>query len=97
MTFLEANMDKPLQMTDLNPDILAQINTFYRKLRPLVVDLVGDYAGKDLFFIEGDSLLLQILSLDRIDKSLFLDYDREKRILLTGCRSFLNSTCNLRS
>lgn len=31
------------------------------------VDLVGDYAGKELFLLEGDSLLLKCFSDPRLD------------------------------
>ena len=35
------------------------------------VDLVGDYAGQELFLVEGDSLLLHCLS------DIRLDFDRK--------------------
>ena len=31
------------------------------------VDLIGDYAGKELFLLEGDSLLLQCFSNPKLD------------------------------
>ena len=36
-------------------------------VRPRVVDLIGDYAGKELFLIEGDSLLLECFGNGRLD------------------------------
>lgn len=39
----------------------------YHKLSPLRVDLVGDYAGDELFLIEGDSLLLQCFADSKLD------------------------------
>ncbi|KAF3913498.1 hypothetical protein AA313_de0209977 [Arthrobotrys entomopaga] len=50
-------------------DALSQISSYYGSLRPLLLDLVGDYAGQELFFIEGDSLCLHILN----DKSIEID------------------------
>ncbi|KAL9084811.1 MAG: hypothetical protein Q9165_007879 [Trypethelium subeluteriae] len=40
--------------SDTNKHVL----TWYRRTQSRVVDLVGDYAGDELFLIEGDSLLL---------------------------------------
>lgn len=37
----------------------AEIQDWYRGLRTQTLDLVGDYAGSELFLLEGDSLLLQ--------------------------------------
>lgn len=31
------------------------------------VDLIGDYAGNELFLIEGDSLLLNCISTSKVD------------------------------
>ena len=43
------------------------ILSWYDRTRPMMIDLVGDYAGKELFLIEGDSLLRQCFSDERID------------------------------
>lgn len=43
------------------------ILAWYDKLRPIFIDLVGDYAGKELFMIEGDSLLRHCFTDERID------------------------------
>jgi len=40
---------------------------FYQKLLSRRVDLVGDYAGNELFVIEGDSLLLRCFSDPKLD------------------------------
>lgn len=45
----------------------AQVLAQYRRLLSRRVDLVGDYAGNELFLIEGDSLLLRCFSDDRLD------------------------------
>ena len=39
----------------------------YGSLTSRRVDLVGDYAGQELFLVEGDSLLLHCLSDARLD------------------------------
>ncbi|KAI9801455.1 MAG: hypothetical protein M1833_002687 [Piccolia ochrophora] len=47
---------------------MASTLKWYRTLRPRVlIDLVSDYAGKELFLVEGDSLLLECFSDTRID------------------------------
>ena len=40
---------------------------WYAKVLTRRVDLVGDYAGNELFLIEGDSLLLHCLSTSKVD------------------------------
>lgn len=40
---------------------------WYDKTRPIFIDLVGDYAGKELFLIEGDGLLRECFADERID------------------------------
>lgn len=40
-------------------DMGAEIEGWYKGLRVQRLDLVGDYAGNELFLLEGDSLLLQ--------------------------------------
>ena len=39
----------------------------YGHLPARIVDLVGDYAGKELFLVEGDSLLLKCFSDPKLD------------------------------
>ena len=39
----------------------------YANLPARLVDLVGDYAGKELFLVEGDSLLLRCFSDPKVD------------------------------
>jgi hypothetical protein len=46
---------------------LASILNWYDSTRPMFIDLVGDYAGKELFLVEGDSLLRECFQDDRID------------------------------
>ncbi|KAF4635469.1 hypothetical protein G7Y89_g2618 [Cudoniella acicularis] len=43
------------------------IISWYDSTRPMFIDLVGDYAGKELFLLEGDSLLRECFEDDRID------------------------------
>ncbi|TVY52513.1 putative helicase [Lachnellula cervina] len=40
---------------------------WYDSSRPMFIDLVGDYAGKELFLLEGDSLLRECFEDERID------------------------------
>ena len=40
---------------------------WYDTTRPMFIDLVGDYAGKELFLVEGDSLLRECFEDERID------------------------------
>ena len=48
-------------------DYATQVLFAYRKLQSRRVDLVGDYAGNELFIIDGDSLLLRSFSDPRLD------------------------------
>jgi hypothetical protein len=43
------------------------ILSWYDRTRPMFIDLVGDYAGKELFLVEGDSLLRVCFEDERID------------------------------
>ena len=43
------------------------ITSWYDCSRPMWIDLVGDYAGKELFLVEGDSLLRECFEDGRID------------------------------
>ncbi|KAE8449822.1 hypothetical protein EG329_007299 [Mollisiaceae sp. DMI_Dod_QoI] len=45
----------------------ASILAWYDSTRPMYIDLVGDYAGKELFLLEGDSLLRECFDDERID------------------------------
>ncbi|KAK6356695.1 hypothetical protein TWF718_001037 [Orbilia javanica] len=47
-------------------DHLERASEWYGTLRPLRLDLVGDYAGQELFFIEGDSLCRHVFDDTRI-------------------------------
>lgn len=49
-------------MTDSSP-----LEIWFSSLRSRLVDLVGDYAGQELFLVEGDSLLLTCFSDSRLD------------------------------
>lgn len=45
----------------------TELNAWYDAIRPMKVDLVGDFAGKELFAIHGEALLLYCLSEARVD------------------------------
>lgn len=46
---------------------VARLLAWYAKVPNRRVDLVGDYAGNELFLIEGDSLLLHCFSTSKVD------------------------------
>ena len=53
-------------MADLTRQEAAVVD-WYANASARYVDLVGDYAGKERFFIEGDSLLLECFSNTKLD------------------------------
>lgn len=65
------NISKYLRKERDNSSTMAKIYGILRAwkehLHPRRIDLVGDYAGRELFIVEGDSLLRQALSDERID------------------------------
>lgn len=48
-------------------DYASHVLSAYRRLQSRRVDLVGDYAGNELFLLDGDSLLLRCFSDPRLD------------------------------
>ncbi|TPX52317.1 hypothetical protein SeMB42_g01506 [Synchytrium endobioticum] len=47
---------------EMSPDVaLAMVENTWRSLRPRWMDIIGDYAGQELFVLEGDALLEYIL------------------------------------
>lgn len=58
-------------MAELNVDTATEatsVLTWYEsQVRARRVDIIGDYAGKELFLIEGDSLLLDCFSDPKLD------------------------------
>ncbi|KAL6716555.1 hypothetical protein ACLMJK_006122 [Lecanora helva] len=59
-------------------DLTRRIQEWYGQLASRRVDLVGDYAGREVFLLEGDSLLLQCFS----DPKLDFDYSKRPKYLL---------------
>jgi len=45
----------------------TSILAWYDSSKPMFIDLVGDYAGKELFLVEGDSMLRECFEDERID------------------------------
>lgn len=45
----------------------SKVQEWYMGLRTQSLDLVGDYAGNELFLLEGDSLLLQCFADPKIE------------------------------
>ena len=54
-------------MADSLVSSAVHLEAWYSALYSRYVDLVGDYAGRERFFIEGDSLLLQVFSTPQLD------------------------------
>ena len=48
-------------------DAESELFEWYSNLPARRVDLVGDYAGQELFIFEGDGLLLRIFSDPQLD------------------------------
>lgn len=67
----ERNTSRPESEDDSgdesSPEISNDIPTAYSQLSSRRVDLIGDYAGNELFLIEGDSLLLECFSDPKLD------------------------------
>ena len=54
----------------------VKVLAWYGSLHPLKVDVVGDFAGKELFAIHGDSMLLHCITKAKVD------YDRMSLIII---------------
>ena len=66
-TETDSSSDEENGFHDQKGDTRHLLSTWYGRLPARRVDLVGDYAGKELFLIEGDSLLLRCLDDPKID------------------------------
>jgi hypothetical protein len=66
-----AQVTKPRKKTAKRPNNRdkkpSNIGDWYSQVSSRFVDLVSDYAGKETFLVEGDSLLLECFSDPRID------------------------------
>lgn len=62
-----SNLAEQQHQKSLHEIMEPDISTWYHSQRPIYLDLVGDYAGKELFLVDGDSLLRQCFEDDRID------------------------------
>lgn len=67
MTLTDANEGK------MTPSHEKKLQDWHQNLSPLRVDLVGDFAGKELFAIHGDSLLIHCLAEASVDLTGELD------------------------
>lgn len=54
-------------MTDDAPQDEPSILSWYDARTPRILDLVGAYAGRELFLVEGDSLLRACFEDERVD------------------------------
>ncbi|KAI9055505.1 hypothetical protein LZ554_000454 [Drepanopeziza brunnea f. sp. 'monogermtubi'] len=52
---------------DSKPSQQDGVLSWYDRTRPMWIDLIGDYAGKELFLVEGDSLLRECFEDERVD------------------------------
>lgn len=59
--------DNPIEPPGRNPDAGDQLKSWLRLLAPTKVDLVGDFAGKELFAIHGEALLAHCLHSMKVD------------------------------
>jgi len=64
-TFIKADMTTSQDQDSVRGT--RSILAWYDRSRPLFIDLVGDYAGKELFLVEGDSMLRECFEDERID------------------------------
>ena len=55
-----------LEMTEISMDAKAVLK-WYNGLNPRYVDLVSDYAGREVFLVEGDAMLLDCFADGLID------------------------------
>ncbi len=46
---------------------MIRLSRWFNELKPLDVDIIGDYAGKELFVIHGDSLLVHCVTEAKVD------------------------------
>ena len=63
----DSSSDKENGYHDQKGDTRHLLSTWYGQLPARRVDLVSDYAGKELFLIDGDSLLLRCFDDPKID------------------------------
>lgn len=54
-------------MASLQDQERARLHAWYAALRPLTVDIVGDFAGRELFAIHGESLIRHCLDEAKVD------------------------------
>ncbi|KAJ2991681.1 hypothetical protein NUW58_g2432 [Xylaria curta] len=54
-------------MSDRAHEKLAKLAEWYATIHPRRIDIVGDFGGKQLFFVDGDSLLLHCVTASAVD------------------------------
>lgn len=42
--------------------VLSQLKTWYSNITPVRLDILGDFAGSELFLVEGDTLIRHALT-----------------------------------
>ncbi len=56
-----------LTMSNMDHQSGVKLAKWYATLQPRRVDVVGDFGGKQLFFVDGDSLLLHGVTTSAVD------------------------------
>lgn len=51
----------------MDEDSCVKLAAWYATAHPRRIDIVGDFGGKQLFFIDGDSLLLHTITTSGVD------------------------------
>jgi len=73
----------------------SRIIAWYDSTRPRFIDLVGDYAGQELFLIEGDGLLREAFGDERLDFEGEQPTVLEKHLLIKRNRWVPDTSCSL--
>ncbi|KAI1427504.1 hypothetical protein F5Y12DRAFT_155748 [Xylaria sp. FL1777] len=74
-------------MANMNPESCVRLANWYATIQPRRIDIIGDFGGKELFFIDGDSLLLHTVTTSAVD------YDNGLQLLhaIFAVESFLKN------
>ena len=54
----------------------AKLKQWYSTRRPVLIDIVGDFSGHELFVVHGESLIRHVLSQGRVDFDGSLSWER---------------------
>ncbi|KAJ3570966.1 hypothetical protein NPX13_g5546 [Xylaria arbuscula] len=76
----------------MDDDVSAELAEWYSTARPRRVDIIGDFGGKDLFFIDGDSLLLHSITASKVDYDAMFQYMIHQFLDLRHSVALINGT-----